>query len=76
MRSLQLITELWNNRDKSITNFDMYNDIFIDTCIIDAVYKLLVELQKQRGSIDVEYRGVPKLSPLWGANFWHLTRVP
>jgi hypothetical protein len=54
----------------------MYNDIFIDTCIIDAVYKLLVELQKQRGSIDVEYRGVPKLSPLWGANFWHLTRVP
>ncbi len=22
------------------------------------------------------YRGVPNLSPLWGAKIWHLTRVP
>jgi hypothetical protein len=53
--SLQLITELWNNRDKTITEFNMYNDIFIDNCVIDAVYKLLVELQKIWYSLDLEY---------------------
>jgi hypothetical protein len=53
--SLHLITELWDNRDKSITEFHMYNDIFIDNCVIGALYKLLVELQKTRSSLDLEY---------------------
>ncbi len=54
-KSLEIITELWNNRDKSITVFHMYNDIFIDNCVIGAVYKLLVELQKRCSSLDLEY---------------------
>ena len=33
----------------------MYNDIFIDNCVIAAVYRLLVELQKRRSLLDLEY---------------------
>jgi hypothetical protein len=54
-KSLQLITDLWNNRDKSITDFNMYSDIFIDTVVIDTVYKVLLELQKSLSSLDLEY---------------------
>jgi hypothetical protein len=55
MSSLEIITELWNNRDKSINKFNMYSDIFIDNCVINAVYKVLLELEKQHSSIGLEY---------------------
>jgi hypothetical protein len=54
-RSLDLITDIWNNRDKSIIKFNIYSNIFIDTYIVKAVYIVLLEVQKHKTSIDLEY---------------------
>ena len=44
----------------------------IDSAIVN-IFNEVVQLCKQHENI---YRGVPNVSPLWGALLWHLTRVP